>query len=507
MSYLFARIAPQDAGIRPEHLKKFYESIADPWLGVHGFMAVRHGKVVSEAYWQPYAAEKPHTLFSTSKSITGLAVGFAVEDGFLSLDDRVVSWFPERLQAKTCENMERMTVRDLLTMSTGFAKDPHDFPWPRPDDILATGPHCCHQGIEPPQIDWVRNFFDHYVAYEPGTEFVYCTHGTFMLSVIVQKATGKTVSEYMNEKLFLPLGIGTPSWESNPDGYTVGGWGLMLTTEQLAAVGQFLLNGGIWQGKQLLSSQWIQAASSVQMPITCSREKHIAGYGYQMWVGEEYGAYFMRGAFGQVCAIVPEKDMVFSYFGENDKKARAQIWENILKYILDPISDEPVSAAGEEELQKLTTQFSIPLADGGASWKSETARRVSGKTYVLGDNRLNLTSLSLQFAENETQSDQLTLGLGDQTFSVPVGYQCWLSGKTCVKTEDTDTDVSIIFESVSCCGGWKGDHYVVKLCFDETCYVNTMDISFAGNGIFVKHSRNCSFYDAVNTMLTGIAGE
>jgi len=322
LNHYLQRITPWEAGLDPDQLMELYQFLARPEMGMHSFMVLHHGKVASEAWWAPYAPEKPHTMFSASKTFTGLAAGFAVEEGLLHLDDRVVDFFPDYLPAGTCENMEKMRVRHLLTMTTGFAKDPHDFPWPRPDDILATGPHCCHQGIEQPQIDWIRNFFNHYVAYEPGTEFVYCTHGTYMLSAVIQRAVGRTVSAYLNEKLFLPLGIGTPFWETGPDGCTVGGWGLMLTTEQLAVVGQWMLNGGNWKGTQLLSREWIRDASSVHITMDHLDEPHMAGYGYQMWIDQREGACHFKGAFGQECTVIPGKDMVIAYTGGSSSQAR-----------------------------------------------------------------------------------------------------------------------------------------------------------------------------------------
>ena len=498
------RVSPGAVGLDPKKLAQLYEFLARPDMGLHSFLVLRHGKVACEGYWTPYAPEKPHTLFSASKTFTGLAVGFAVQEGKLSLEDRVVDWFPERLPARTCENMEKMKVKHLLTMSTGFAKDPHDFPWPRPDDVLATGPHCCHQGVELPQIDWVRNFFNHYVAYEPGSEFVYCTHGSYMLSVIVQKAVGETVSQYLNRKLFAPLGIPDPSWETGPDGYSVGGWGLMLTTEQLAKVGQMMLSGGRWEGKEILSQRWIQDATSVHVTMDHLDEPHIAGYGYQLWIDEREGCYLFRGAFGQICAVIPGRDMVISYTGGSDSLPRREAWEMIWELAVEPAGEENCSIDREERLKEVIAGLAIPTAQGQPSWQVPQAERWSGKRYVFGDNRLNFTHFSMKFAQTPGQADELTLGLGGKEFTVPVGYGTWLRGKSCVTTEETDTDVSILFENVSCSGAWEGEEYHVVLCFDETSYINTISVTFLPGGVVLRHRRNCTFFSAVNADLTGV---
>lgn len=472
-------------------------------MGLHSFLVMRHGKIASEGYWAPYAPQKPHTLFSASKTFTGLAVGFAVQDGLLSMEDRVVDWFPDYLPARACENMEKMRVRHLLMMSTGFAKDPHDFPWPRPDDVLATGPHCCHAGIEIAQIDWIRNFFDHYVAYEPGTEFVYCTHGTYMLSVLVQRAVGKTVSEYLNEKLFAPLGIGAPFWEKNPDGYTVGGWGLMLTTEELARVGQLLLNGGKWNGEQLLNREWVREATSVQITMEHLDEPHIAGYGYQIWVDGREDAFLLRGAFGQICAVIPGKDMVIAYTGGSGAEVRRQAWEKIWELVVEP-AGSPLDEADDPALRELTASLCIQPAAGTPSCRTSEAALYSGKHYRLGDNRLGFTDFSMKFASAPDECDELTLGYNGRLFTVPVGYGEWRRGRTCVSAAETDTDISVLFENVSCTGAWENGAYHLVLCFDETSYVNDIVVDFRPGGVILHHSRNCTFFSAVNAVLTGI---
>lgn len=504
MNHYLQRITPWEAGLDLEQLIKLYQFLARPEMGMHSFMVLRHGKVASEAWWAPYTPEKPHTMFSASKTFTGLAAGFAVEEGLLHLDDRVVDFFPDYLPAGTCENMEKMRVRHLLTMTTGFAKDPHDFPWPRPDDILATGPHCCHQGIEQPQIDWIRNFFNHYVAYEPGTEFVYCTHGTYMLSAVIQRAVGRTVSAYLNEKLFLPLGIGTPFWETGPDGCTVGGWGLMLTTEQLAVVGQWMLNGGNWKGTQLLSREWIRDASSVHITMGHLDEPHMAGYGYQMWIDQREGACHFKGAFGQECTVIPGKDMIIAYTGGSSSQARRAAAEKIWELLVTPAGPPRSAPEHPEELYRLISSLAIRPQAGAPSWEAEQAGLWTKKRYVFGDNRLNFTRLSLEFAQSPGQCDQLTLGIGDRSFTVPVGFGAWQRGTTCMSAQETDTDVSIIFEHVSSSGAWRDGHYFVTLCFDETSYISQLEISFRTGGVILRHTRNCSFFAASDAELTGV---
>ncbi len=505
----FERSLPAAEGVRASDLAELYRYLEDPALGLHSFMAVRHGKVIAEAWWNPYAPEKPHTLFSASKSFTGLAVGLAAEDGLLSLTDKVVSFFPERLPARTGEYMEKMTVKDLLTMSTGFAKDPHDFPWPRPDDVNGTGAHCCHAGIELPLIDWIRGFFDHYVSYEPGTEFVYSTEASYMLSAIVQKAVGCTVSEYLNRKMFIPMGIGEPFWEESPDGVSCGGWGLMLTTEELAAVGQMMLNGGVFNGRRILPEAYIRDATSPHVSTAHLGRPFCNGYGYQIWLDDREGTYMFQGAFGQILAVIPGKDMVLSYTSGANRPERDKVWNHIWELLLDRVDKEPAKEAEAEkrdqaELNRLTAGMKIPAAKGKPSWEMPEKAVYSGREYLLGDNRLNFSMFSMKFAGNPGETDRLTMEVPEGRFTVPVGYGCFAQGKTCVPTEKTDTDVSVVFESVSCSGAWTDKGYHLILCFDETSYINEMMVEFTPGGIKLHHSRICSFYPAVNAFLTGV---
>lgn len=471
-------------------------------LGVHSLMVWQRGKILLEHWWAPYTKGKKHTLFSVSKTFNGLAVGFAVQEGYLSLDDRVVSFFPEYLPYPACENMERMTIRHLLTMSTGLEADPHDFYEKRPEDFRDASP-CCYHGYQPTlSADWIRNFFHSYVKYRPGTEFVYCTHGSYLLSAIVQKTVGKKTADYLAEKLFQPLGITDYFWETGPDGRTVGGWGLMLKTEDLLKVGIFLLQEGRWQGKQLLNAEWVRSATSSQIPIIgLPGEPNTTGYGYQIWIDRRERAYAMRGAFGQFCLVFPERELVVAVTaGAPDEKAG-----RILNDIWEELSSSSASKEDDEETnRKNKTQLPrIPWPEGRSSLECETAKRVNGIHFVLADNFLRFRALRFCFGAE----DALTLETQEGIFTLPIGFQEWKSGKTCVKTVDTDTDTSILFEHISCAGAWEKDQYHLCLCFDETAYIHDFWIRFPGDGIYLRHQRNCSFIDAVNLTMAGVQAE
>jgi CubicO group peptidase (beta-lactamase class C family) len=193
----------------------------------------RHGKVIAEGWWDPYKPDLRHTLYSTSKSFTSTAVGFAVSEELLSVDDKVISYFPDQLPDSVSPFLADMTVKDLLTMSAGQSPDPTGV-------IRSSGP------------EWVKSFLACPVNNEPGTTFLYNSMATYMLSAIVQKVTGEMVLDYLRPRLFEPLGIEGMNWEISPEGYNTGGWGLLLKTEDMAKFGQLYLQKGMWNDKQVI---------------------------------------------------------------------------------------------------------------------------------------------------------------------------------------------------------------------------------------------------------------
>lgn len=490
--------------IRRAQCRRLLKRLETEEAGVHSLMVWQKGETLLEHWWSPYDREKKHTLFSVSKTFTGLAVGFAVQDGFLSLNDRVVSFFPEYLPSPACANMEQMTVEHLLTMSTGLESDPHAFYEKRREDFQEESP-CCYHGFQPDlSSDWIRNFFHSYVKYRPGAEFVYCTHGSYMLSVIVQKTTGKRTADYLAEKLFVPLDITDYFWETGPDGRTVGGWGLMLKTEDLLKVGIFLLQEGRWKGEQLLNREWLQAAVTSRIPITnLPGEPDTAGYGYQIWIDQREHAYSMRGAFGQLCMVFPDRELVVAVTAGAAKEKPAEIMAAVWDELIERKSGQ--TQAGENEAMSRREADGpcpphISFPEGIPSMGSPESKRVSGVRYLLADNFLRFRSIRLDFG----RTDRFTLETEAGCFTAPIGYQEWLEGKTCVRTEETDTDTSILFEHLACAGAWEGKTYHLRICFDETSYIHDLWITFPGEGIFLIHRRNCSFIKAVNLTLAGV---
>jgi CubicO group peptidase (beta-lactamase class C family) len=281
---------------------------------MHSFMILRHGNVIAEGWWKPESADDQHILNSVSKSFNSTAVGLAIEEGKLNLNDRVLKFFPEDAPPNPSENLKAMTVRDLLTMTGGQDTEPKAI------------------GGDPS----VKQFLAHPFVYKPGTHFLYNTMGAYVLSAIVTKVTGQTTLEFLKPRLFEPLGIENPKWLTSPEGNSLGGYGLYLRTEDIARFGQLYLQKGSWNGRQLIPKDWIKQATSKQ--VSNDHESHAQigidwqqGYGYQFWRCT-HNAYRGDGAGGQFCVVIPDQDMVVAMTaGKANMQAELNaIWNDLL---------------------------------------------------------------------------------------------------------------------------------------------------------------------------------
>ncbi len=304
------RSTPEAQGVSSAAIRAFVEAANKQVDTMHSFMLVRHGHVVAEGWWKPEGPEKRHVLHSLSKSFTSTAVGLAVAEGKLSVDDPVLKFFPEDAPAEPSAKLKAMRVRDLLTMSTGHQSEPRFTP----------------------EQPWVRAFLAHPVEHKPGAHFQYNSPATYMQSAIVQKVTGQSVLEYLRPRLFEPLGIDGAEWSASPQGVTVGGWGLHIRTEDIAKFGQLYLQKGKWNGKQIVPAAWIEQATAKQVSNGSDPVKDWdQGYGFQFWRCR-HGAFRGDGAFGQFCIVLPDQDTVVAITSDTkDMQAQLNIvWDKLL---------------------------------------------------------------------------------------------------------------------------------------------------------------------------------
>jgi len=324
------RSTPESQGVPSQAVREFLQA-ADKINTLHSFMLVRHGRVIAEGWWKPEAADKPHVLHSLSKSFNATAVGLAIEDGKLSLEDPVLKFFPADAPASPSDNLKAMRVRDLLTMTCGHDTEPK---------AVGGAPS-------------VQQFLANPVPHEPGTHFQYNTMGSYTLSAIVTKVTGQTTLEYLKPRLFEPLGIENPVWESSPEGYSLGGYGLKLCTEDIAKFGQLYLQKGKWNGKQLVPEKWIEQATSKQVPNDQAGHAKMGvdwrqGYGFQFWRCT-HNSFRGDGAAGQLCVVIPEKDAVMAITADTGsfQDEMNAIWDHLYPAFHSALLPEDATSQSE----------------------------------------------------------------------------------------------------------------------------------------------------------------
>jgi CubicO group peptidase (beta-lactamase class C family) len=466
------RSAPELQGVSSAAVLRFVDE-ADKIDHLHSFMLVRHGHVVAEGWWAPYDAKARHELYSLSKSFTSTAVGLAVADGKLSLDDPVLKFFPDDAPAEPSNNLKAMRMRDLLRMATGHQAEP----------ALAAS-----------KQPWTKAFLAQPVPHKPGTHFLYNTAATYTLSAIVQKATGQTVRDYLGPRLFEPLGIEDPPWGTSPQGITLGGYGLSVRTEDIARFGQLYLQKGAWHGRQLVPAAWVAEATARQTANGSNpKSDWEQGYGYQFWRCR-HGAYRGDGAFGQFCVVMPEQDAVVAITsGVRDMQAVLNlVWDHLLPAVKpDPL---PADGEGHKRLQARLASLAMPTPRAAAS--ARIPKDVAGKTFTFPANDQKVEAVGLEFG---AKGDGVTLvgkfGDGDE-HRVACGNGEWKKGRVAFGR--------LPAQPAAVSGAWTADDtYTAKICFYETPYVVTVRLDFSGEKLRLDAAWNVSFGPTKPAQLLG----
>ncbi|GEA86758.1 serine hydrolase domain-containing protein [Cellulomonas cellasea] len=326
---LLPRSTPTAAGVSARSLTALLDRLEASAAECHSLMVVRHGHVVAEGWWAPYSAGRPHLLYSLTKTVTAVAVGLAVADGVLSLDDRVVDVLPDHVPADVSDQARRLTVHHLLTMTTGHREDSIDEAWERePGDL-------------------VRGFLGVPFPDPEGTRHTYDNPTTFVLARMVERVTGRGLPELLDERVLVPMGIQHAEWDRVGSGAAYGFHGLHLTTEAVAAFGELLLRGGRWGDRQLVPRDWVELMTRHHADTEPYKddESHDTdfsrGYGYQTWMSQH--GYHAHGAYGQQCVVVPSHDLVVAVTAEGEaQEVFDALWQCLL-----PGLDDAAEAGGK----------------------------------------------------------------------------------------------------------------------------------------------------------------
>ncbi len=463
------RSEPEEQGLPSRAILSFLDFLEGVDFQVHSLILLCHGHVIAEAWWRPYEATCRRYLYSLSKSFTSTAVGFAIQEGLLDVHQKVISFFQDHLPSKISANLEAMRLKDLLTMSTGHAIDTTMMILPE------------RQG------NWAQAILSAPVDFPPGTHFLYNSGATYLLSCIVQQVSRQSVLDYLTPRLFEPLGISGMTWETCPRGINTGGWGLSLTTEDLAKFGQFYLQKGSWDGRQLLSAAWIADASSAQVRADPEeREKEPSdwgqGYGYQFWRCQN-NAYRGDGAFGQYCIVMPDQDAVLAITSQTPdmQKVLDRVWKHLLlEMTAYPLPPDPRTRA---ILHSRLASLEIHLGPGYSP--SGAINGFFGRRFSLQENFLGLQAISISFGQDASifhlwdASSEFQLVFGDRTWKCSetwlplmqptmMALLLGLSGRSPLK--------------VAAFGQWRdAETFTISLQYLETPHTTTITFKFQGD--------------------------
>ena len=461
----FVRVTPESQGISSDLFAALLRELdASKDTEMHHFMALRHGKVICECNFAPYPKGMWHITHSMCKSITGMAIGMLIEEEKLKLDDNIYDIFPDHINAFSKIFRPVITVENLLTMTSGVTFN---------ESGIVSG------------NDWLGSFLNASVNGKPGTEFQYNSLNTYVLSAIVTKRTGETLTEYLTPRLFGPLGITKYYWETCPKGITKGGWGLFLCAEDMAKLGQLYLQRGKWNGQQLVSEYWIEISTARHLKT----QNDTYGYGYQLWMEQRPGSFEYNGMLGQNVIIYPDMDMVLVTNAGNKEMFQDCIMLNIIRKYF-PVNYHPADVLPENPLSySLLKRLCGELENGEnnnrstslrGGWKRNVVSRrkhsdkkysyrisaavdrpsdhhsfmraVSGRTYVMEQQNIGIAPLFVQVFHNN-----MTDGISEISFTYDAGnfYVSFTEGEVIHK-------LPVGFgKAADGCVDLHGEHYLV----------------------------------------------
>ena len=461
----FVRATPESQGISSDLFAALLRELdASKDTEMHHFMALRHGKVICECNFAPYPKGMWHITHSMCKSITGMAIGMLIEEEKLKLDENIYDIFPNHINAFSKIFRPVITVENLLTMTSGVTFN---------ESGIVSG------------NDWLGSFLNASVNGKPGTEFQYNSLNTYVLSAIVTKRTGETLTEYLTPRLFGPLGITKYYWETCPKGITKGGWGLFLCAEDMAKLGQLYLQKGKWNGQQLVSEYWIEISTARHLKT----QNDTYGYGYQLWMEQRPGSFEYNGMLGQNVIIYPDMDMVLVTNAGNKEMFQDCIMLNIIRKYF-PVNYHPADVLPENPLSySLLKRLCGELENGEnnnrstslrGGWKRNVVSRrkhsdkkysyrisaavdrpsdhhsfmraVSGRTYVMEQQNIGIAPLFVQVFHNN-----MTDGISEISFTYDAGnfYVSFTEGEVIHK-------LPVGFgRAADGCVDLHGEHYLV----------------------------------------------
>jgi len=416
-------VIPESVGIPSSALLKLLEEL-EKIEYLNSLILMRHGKRCLECFVKPYSRDMPHQLFSLSKSFTSCAIGLAQAEGKLKISDKLISFFPEYTDRITDDRMRDVSLRDLLTMQSGHLD-------------------CAKKYFK--TSDWVGDYLASPLDTDPGAVFAYNSGATYMLAAVIRRVSGENVREYLQPRLLAPLGITPGIWECCPMGTNCGGWGLYLTTDDIAAFAQLLLQHGKWNNKQVLPEDYCREATQKHADNSMNTlADWQEGYGYQFWRSRH--GYRGDGASGQYAIVLEQEDIAIAVTGcmENMECVLTAIWEIILPELSDKNLPED-----KESLQKLyekMNSMAIPVAS------SNTIHANGWKNFEFKPNHANINHCSVVW---NSELCTLTFAMDGRCEQLRAGFN-----KFAYSSFQLTDDMA---HPVAAFAHWENDH-TLKVC-------------------------------------------
>ncbi|MFC3747309.1 serine hydrolase domain-containing protein [Paenibacillus sp. GCM10012306] len=469
---------PEDHDLSSKDLLAFFKKVQESNLDINSFILMQDGQAISQFYREPYRKDTPQLLFSLSKSFTSIAVGIAWDEGYFDLHDKVISFFSDKLPDYISPNLSQMTIHHLLSMTAGHQNNIYG-------DVVK-------------HTDWISSFLSQEVHHVPGSYYRYSTHSTYMLSAIVERVTGQNLVDFLMPRLFEPLEIPRPSWETCPMGITAGGMGLSISTEGIARFGQMLLEKGIFKGRRIVSEKYINLATSKHADTMRdeSRIDFSKGYGYQLFLCRN-DCFMGNGGYGQLCFVAPKERIVIAATSCLPSMKHLQsLLDLVYEYILGQFNHgTPSELEDAVALQEYLSNVAYPFPPSKDLINNEFIFKDA--RYTIHDNSQCIEEVRFSFQNNQLEFQMI--------YDSKVNKRYWFEFDTLVHARDLFTkDLALHDQEVVTHAYWSSENtLVLTLFYIETPYVITYNISTRNKTIELQCSNNASL-DSEAYTITGV---
>jgi len=467
----------ESIGIKSEYIERFLDVIEENNIPLHSFMFMKDGVVGAEGYWKPFKADMPHRMYSVTKSFTAMAIGVLADEGKISLDDKIIKFFPDLVLDDVHPYIAETTIKNLLMMSTAYSKSTYSIK----------------------MKDWLKSYFTSIPDHPAGTIFNYDSCGSYVLGAIVKRVTGKPFMEYLGEKVLESIGFekGRRCLEG-PDGESWAGSGAIITTRELALFAQLLMNKGNFEGKQLISEKFVKEATTSQINnrIDGSDYNYFCGYGYQIWIMRD-NAFHLNGMGGQLALGFPETGLIFVCTADvqaQNVRGKHVIYDALWNEVISKLGeDTPENEVADRRLKERCENLKLQVTDGENH--SDFEKEVQNVTYRLYENPMGISEFKLTFKgekgnfcyKNPRGEKVISFGMGE--FTEEIFPEEHYPGERLLVPAGRG------YKTANCAKWIEKDTLLIRVCtVDDFIGTLTIIISFKGDEVGIKMTNAAQFF-------------